>query len=221
MGIADLIRPGYNRTVRTVMPEKIGMYNGVSVRNPKFLDLSDTFPEYKNGTVSLVRSAVRSGDFVVEVGTGFGVCSVWAARNAGPDGRVLTHEGSAQQVEKARETLRLNAVEDRVDVEHALVGPAVNVYGEPGGADAVQLDSLPSCDVFVCDAEGAEADFVDDVAALDPREVVIETHGHRGAPTDDIVDSLEGQGFEVHQVISAMQNRTDKDNMAVHAIRRD
>ena len=219
MQIQNILRSAYNKTIRPHLPRKIGMYHGVAVRQPRLLDLRDVFSDYKKGTVNSVKEAVSTGDTVVEIGTGHGVCSSWAARQGGAKATVFSYEAANEKVAQARETLAMNNLEDRVKVTHAIVGAEKHVYGSSGSASLLSFDQLPNCDVFISDAEGAESDYVDQVSELSPREVVIETHGHRGAQTADIVSSLEKQHYQIVKVIDAMAETPEyKDNKVVHAI---
>lgn len=214
--LRSVLRPVYNRVLRESLPRKIGVYNGVAVRYPRFLDIDDHFPAWKDGTVSAVRNRVVEGDTVVDVGTGFGVCSVWAARRAGPDGEVRSYEASAERVEIARETLGLNGVSGRVTVTHALVGTEVEVFGRKAGPERLDIEDLPRCDVIVTDCEGAEMSFVDEIHRLDPRVALVESHGFAGSPSEELADRLRSTGFSVDRVADASPfSDPEEDNKVV------
>jgi tRNA A58 N-methylase Trm61 len=217
MKIYSKLRWTYNKTIRSYLPKKVGVYNSVAIRTPRLFDRHDVFPEYKAGTVSQVRDAVMRGDRVVEAGTGSGVCAVCAARNTGPTGSILSHEGAIEQIETARETTELNGVENLVEIRHALIGPEIELYGNADNASRIPFKELPSCDVFISDVEGAESSFVSEIETISPREAVVETHGHHNSPTNEIVSELKDQGYCVESIIPAMENETDKDNMTVRA----
>lgn len=94
--VRSLLCVPYNALVRTQLSRKIGSYNGVAVQYPRFLDFDDYVPDWKDGTVSFVVRAVSPGDDVLEIGTGFGVCTVRVAQEPGqtdqssPTRRALT-----------------------------------------------------------------------------------------------------------------------------------
>lgn len=213
----SLLKTLYNATVRSYLPRKIGMFNGVAVRWPRLLDRQDHNPEWKRGTVGAVREHVDSGDHVVEIGTGFGVCSTIAAREGAT---VDTYEASAGRVEVARETVLLNDVADSVDVHHAVVGaPGAEVFGNYDTAERLSAEDLPACDVLVTDCEGAELGLVEELGVIQPQRLVIETHGFAGSPTEEIVERVEAAGYSVVEVIAPASTHahSNEDNKVVVA----
>ncbi|WP_232702136.1 FkbM family methyltransferase [Halobacterium wangiae] len=180
----------------------MGVYNGVATKKYYLLDLtaSDYEPDYKQTLVSTVRSVVAEGDSVLEIGSGYGVCTVWLARTVGEEGDVTSYEAGDKQVAATKEAIQLNSnileedLTERTAVEHALVGEGNAVYG-PSGAKIVNAEELPSCDVLVTDCEGAELDIL---PAMDvrPRTLVIETHPDFGAGTPELSSLLEDYGYE-------------------------
>jgi hypothetical protein len=55
---------------------------------------------------------------------------------------------------------------------------------------------LPQCDVLQLDCEGAEAEILRELT-IQPRVVLVETHGLYGAPTDLIASLLKKRGYVV------------------------
>lgn len=213
----SLLNTTYNAIVRPHLPRKIGTFNGVAVRWPRLLDRQDHYPEWKRGTVGAVREQVGCGDHVVDVGTGFGVCTTVAARQGAT---VDTFEASVGRVEIARETMVLNDVEESVDVHHAVVGaPGAEVFGSFAGADRLAPEDLPACDVLVTDCEGAERELVEQLDVIQPERLVIETHGFAGSPTEHIVDRVEAAGYSVVDVVAPASTHADpeEDNKVVVA----
>lgn len=200
----DLLREAYDGTIRRRLPRVLGVYNGVVTRRYYLLDLTKSLnePAYKQALVEGVREAIDPGDAVVEIGAGFGVCTVWAAREAGTEGRVLSFEANAEQTRVVREALELTgqvAGEDlleRVDVRQALVGSDLETYGSMAGAARVEPASLPDCDVLTMDCEGAELDVLRELSA-EPRTIVVETHPTHAAPTDAVVEVLSSKGYAI------------------------
>lgn len=222
--VRSLLRVPYNRFLRDRLPRKIGAYNGVAIRYPRLFDIEDHVPDWKDGTVASVRETVRVGDRVVEIGSGFGVCTVWAARKATAEGAVTTFEASANRRGIVEETLELNGVADVVSVHHAVVGTDVDVFGELEGASERAPAELPDCDVLVTDCEGAELGILRElrgVDGFDPRSMVIETHGFAGSKTDEVVALLRDWGYEVEDVdMASPYGREEQDNMVVTAEQR-
>lgn len=182
--------------VRSALPNRIGVYNGVAVRDRALTDARDVLVDYETPLVAALRGDVREGDTVVVVGGGKGVSTVVAGQRVGPDGSVVCYEGGCEGVARVRDTVRLNRTDDRTEVVHAVVGPDVSVWGDTAGAAAVHPTDLPDCDVLELDCEGAELDIL---TALDrtPRVVVAETHANLGVTAAEVRTLLERRGYAV------------------------
>lgn len=221
MNLRKVLRKPYNQYLRNRLPRKIGVYNGVAVRFPRFLDLDDHTPDWKAGTVGSVKTAVAEGDIVVEIGSGFGVCTVWAARKTRDSGSVVTYEASADRYEVLLETLDLNGVSDRIETHHALVGEEVDVFGSMGDVKRVHPEELPNPDVFITDCEGAELNLLnqlDNQSGFSPRSMVIETHGFAGSSTEDVCERLEKMGYRIVNTEPASPySKEGEDNQVVTA----
>jgi hypothetical protein len=173
--LAELVQPLYDRLVRPRLPRKLALCDDVVCRRVRLLDQRDHWPNYERELLSAVREHVEPGDTVVDVGGGFGVAAVVAAREASPDGSVVSYEAAREQLDRIRETASLNGVAEQVDVVHGLVCADVDVWGSAVGAATVNASDLPDADVLMIDAEGAESTIVD---ALDDRYpiVIVEVH---------------------------------------------
>jgi predicted O-methyltransferase YrrM len=71
--------------------------------------------------LSLLAGAIKARR-ILEIGTLGGFSTIWLARGAGPDGRVLTLEYEPKHAEVARANIDRAGVGDRVEV---VVGPAL------------------------------------------------------------------------------------------------
>lgn len=199
--VSNFVRSLYNWVVRPRLPGRLAVCNGVVARRVKLFDRTDNWPEYEREFLWSIRRFVVPGDTVVEIGGGFGIGSVVAARGAGPRGVVKSFEAAHEQIEFIRETAELNGVADRIEVTHGIVGPDIDVWGTPAGADTVLVSELPEADVLVVDAEGAEGSIID---ALDqrPRALIVEVHPDLIQHSDltepeDFVDHLRREGYAV------------------------
>ena len=204
-------REAYARTLRPLLPRTPALYSGIPVAiygrvgDRALKALLGTFDDghdietYEEALLAGLRSYVRAGDRVTIVGGGAGVTVVAAAQCVGEHGTVTCFEGSARQAGIARETAALNHVADRVTLHHAVVGPAIAVYGEAGAAESLSPDALPACDVLELDCEGAEVDILQQLT-FNPRVILVETHGLYGAPTTLCARLLEGRGYRVRQL---------------------
>lgn len=186
----------YDNILKSRLPSKIGVYNGVAVRDRGLFDVTDERPDYERPLVASVRNHVQTGDQVVIVGGGKGVSTVAAANQAGPDGAVTVYEGGAEGVHKIEQTLRLNRMTDRTTVRHAIVGTAINVYGDVGDAEHVAPAMLPTCDILELDCEGTELEILRNLK-ISPRVIIVETHAHLDAPEETVREELEQLGYEV------------------------
>jgi len=145
---------------------------------------------------------------------------VWAARQSG-SGPVYTYDGAVSKIEKFQETARLNRVADTVTANAAIVqGDDVDTTETVGGTHdgniaetIVSMADLPRADVYLLDCEGAETDLVPD---LDQGRVVVETHGDKGAPTDEITAELQSNGFRIDTTYDA-EPGVSRDNKVVIA----
>lgn len=195
------VRALYYRFLRPHLPRRIGLYNGIPARAPGLFDRIDVQPEWEQQLIQLLRDQVQSGDTVVIVGGGFGVSSVWAAQEVGPDGQVIVYEASQERFNWASETLKLNSVGNIVDLRHALVGPEVAVKGAKNGADAIPAEELPECDVLVLDCEGSETEIIMNLSKR-PHGIVVETHSCFDAPKEEVIQALSSIGYSIEDSIS-------------------
>lgn len=201
--LLPVLRHVYDRLLRHRLPRTIGVYNGVVTRKYHLLDLTKTDhePEYKETLVSRARSITNEGDTVVEIGSGYGVCTVWLAKEVGNEGEVCTYEAGDDQVAVTREALELNSeilgadLTARTSVNHALVVSGNVVYGPISDARRLDVEDLPDCDVVVTDCEGAELPILRDIE-IRPRAFVIETHPNFGAKTRDVEAVLSEYGYQ-------------------------
>lgn len=191
-----LVRKVYDDHVRDRLPRKIGVYNGIPVRDRALLDVTDEQPDYEGALVAAVRWYVTTGDNVVVVGGGRGVSTVSAARATGPTGEVDSFEGGDEQFVLLEETLELNRVDEWTSVHRAVVGNDVDVYGDTRESAMVEPSGLPECDVLVLDCEGAEVGVLDGLQQQ-PRTIIVETHGFLGTPETEVREVLSHHGYEV------------------------
>lgn len=198
----------YCRLIRPLLPTK-GYYQfggvrvGVPVRAGDAVlpqswkpNTAANKPNYESPLVCALKKHVRKGDKVVIVGGGWGVTTAVAAQQVGEGGSVLTFEGAEQWAERVRETARLNGVEDRVKVVHAVVARAISLRGAQGNPKQVAPKDLPPCDVLELDCEGAEVDVLRHMTVA-PRVLLVETHGVLGAPTAEVERLLRERSYTV------------------------
>lgn len=201
MNITGFVRPVYDRTIRPLLPRKVRLYNGVGVRAGRFLDIQEIESDYEAALVSGIRNSVRSDDSVIVIGGGYGVSTVVAAHQAGPQGDLLVFEGADDRVEILRETVEMNCVPATVEIRHANVGEFADpddAYGE-ATTETVPPQDLPKADVLVMDCEGAEREIVERLSH-EPDQIIVETHGAWGSPTEEMKQLLENRGYQVEEV---------------------
>lgn len=189
----SIVQSAYN-AIRPYLPRKFGVWADVPVRCEALLDAEDYHPDYKRGLMDGIHEHVDDGDVVSLVGAGRGVSTVHCLR-AGAD-RVVAYEAARSMLDVAEETVAIEGAIDRVEWRHALVGEAVEVYGDLAGADVVDPSELGGTDALVLDCEGAERSILDALGDRPP-VVVAETHPERGVPTDVTRELLADSGYDV------------------------
>jgi len=187
----------YN-AVRPHLPKRWQVYNGVAVRDAAIADATDHLPEFKAGLKTAIHEGVRGGDRVIDIAAGRGVAAVWAAR-AGARA-VTSYEASPEYVAIARQTADAAGVANVVDVEHALVGEAIDVWTDDlEGVPTIAPAALPACDVLQLDCEGAELSILDELEQR-PRSIIVESHPEFGAETDAVEARLRRLGYDTDRL---------------------
>lgn len=94
----------------------------------------------QQGKFLCVLAAAMRARRILEIGTLGGFSTIWLARGAGPDGRVVTLEYEPRHAEVARANLQRAGVADRVDV---IVGAALDTLPTVTGGpfDLVFIDA--------------------------------------------------------------------------------
>lgn len=211
--IRRLVQPIYDETIRELLPRKIKVYNGVPANTGRLLDTTLNQPDYKRGTIEPLRDYVRRGDQVVIVGGGWGISAVVAAQ-AGGD--VIVYEAAREMVDIVRQTVRLNRLEDAIEVRHNTIGPALDVYGRDIGP-SISINELPSCDVLELDCEGAERSILSSLEQR-PSVIIVEIHPHQSVS----LGSIEAELFERDYRIVSRFEHEDSPNTTLAAVwRRD
>lgn len=194
-----LVQLAYNRAARPHLPRKLGVAAGVVVRYPRLFDATDRFPDYKRGMVEAITNSVREGDVVTEIGTGRGVLTVRCLRTGAE--RVDGYDASPEMIERARETLALEAARGGPGAAHvtlstAVVGQAIDVpSGLSDEVSVIHPAELPVGDVLLLDVEGAERVILTHLTTR-PRVIIVETHPPE-APADVIRDMLHQLDYDV------------------------
>lgn len=227
--VVRTLHHGY-RKLRPHLPRTTVTYNGIEVSEGRMLDRVVPYyrtdrPEYKGPNVDEVNEHVDEGDEVVVVGAGAGVTTVYAARQVGPEGRVIAFEGSPFRVEVLQETLERHDVDDVVDAKAEIVGPGEflkDASGEFRESSTTDPADLPECDVLEMDCEGAEQEILRGIG-MRPDVIIVETHGFRGAPTEETIGILSERGYRVRsrQPVADEEYATENDAYVVTAVRED
>lgn len=210
------VRHIHKNYIRQFLPRRTIQMNGVKARSSRLFDeivpwkamLFDP-DHFESAIVDSLKKWVKPGDDVVVIGGGWGVTTVIAAEQNGPDGSVISYEASPNQAESISETVELNNVADRVTVENSVVSEAISVIGEEVSQNTLPPSELPKCDVLELDCEGAELGILDGIS-FRPRVIIVESHGHLDSPTDQIVEKLESMSYEIQSREPAEQGRDRK-----------
>jgi len=199
----------YEKHIRPKLPNREPKYaklNGVlaSRADAKILDNYIGIINYEGPLIRGMNESIRKGDRVVIVGGGRGVSAVVAARLAGPEGHVTVYEGAKSMLSRIEDTLAINNISN-AEIKHNIVSEAVSLYDDDRGASVISPNELPECDTLVLDCEGAELNILSELP-YNPRSVVVETHGHYGAPTDEIKELLGEYQIVYEQSMSESKN---------------
>jgi len=193
----------HRNTTRHVMPN-IGFHirNQVKSSPKKLFDDWFFWPKSENyvegGIIKIHELETRESDKVTIIGGGSGISCVRAAKIVGKTGQITVYEGGRQSVDKVKETVILNEVNDICEINQCIVGEPRNVYGgEHENAPIKTPTELDYCDVLELDCEGSEVDILPDMS-IRPRVVIVEIHPMNfDEPEDYINDILEGLGYQI------------------------
>lgn len=189
-----MIQELYNTLIRPRLPrDSYRVCAGITVRDHPALDRTKRFPDYKQGLLSGISDSVNEGDRVILIGAGRGVSLVHTARSGASE--IMAIDAAPSMLRQCEQTLSDNDTPDSatVTLRHALVGEAIEVYGDASDAEQIHPNELPECDVLVMDCEGAERSILKAMDSL-PDRFVIETHPERGVPTGDVERLLREHG---------------------------
>ena len=197
------IQFGYDNYIRPILSRRTVFYNEIPVKASHLGDSlipwhNKDIPGYEAELIRGIRKRVQKNDSVVIVGGGWGISTVVAANQVGTAGEVITYEGAEKAVNRVLETVRLNNIQDRISVHHSIVAENISLQGSAGGAAIVHPSELPDCDVLVLDCEGAELTILEEIE-IQPRVLIVETHGMYGASKDDVAELLEDIEYDIQE----------------------
>lgn len=195
----------YQYTVRRFLPYSGYIErNGIKIARAKVFDRSlpnefnpnpPSKPEYKSGNVKFLVDSLSEADYVVVIGGGYGVTSIHAAKAVGPEGQVNIFEASREHIEILKRASELNQVSDRCQINHAIVGPDISIFGSFGDPAIIDPVDLPDSDVLELDCEGAELAILSEME-INPKTIIVEIHPHK---FDDepgaVIKVLEERGY--------------------------
>jgi len=156
---------------------------------------------YERGAQRLLRSLVRAGDVVFDIGANVGFYALLAARLSGPNGRVIAFEPLASNVAYLCRHLELNCLENVEILQLALsdengrgfiaesAGPSMSTLASEGvPVEVARLDDLvdsgriPTPQVLKIDVEGAESRVLQGARLTLARhrpKIILAAHGWR------------------------------------------
>ncbi|HTD65130.1 MAG TPA: FkbM family methyltransferase [Candidatus Limnocylindria bacterium] len=174
--------------------------------------------EYEPAVSARMRSLLRAGMTVCDVGANIGVFSLFAAKLVGPQGRVIAFEPIPANVETLRANILLNRLSNvtllekaaaetsgRMEIHlsslcgcHSLVSKPEASAGKVLFVETVRLEELAECasiDLLKIDAEGAEIAVLRSLGARRPRHLILEYNGARA----------KAAGFSGHEFIAILR----------------
>lgn len=227
--IWDQVRPLYNRVVSWVGRKGLQrVINGTDLIliAPQFRQMGEV---YEPEVWQSLMSEVRLGDTVADVGAFIGLYTLALGQRVGRQGKVVAFEPDPRSYLALQEHVRLNQLEDRVQLKKVAVG-AVNgsIYFDAQGItghvttfansvsssiECVTLDSVFSAerlDILKIDVEGYEEQVLRGATRVlsdeqrRPRVIFIEVHPYAwsevGTTSDSLLGFLSHYGYTVETV---------------------
>jgi hypothetical protein len=197
-------------------PKRYLEYNGVGVPAARLFE--DKIPtrvvedreNYEEGIVRSIERNVRKDDEVILLGGGYGVTAVKAAQQTGDASFVSIFEASEEQVELIMDTLERNDYRD-IEVNNAVVGSEVDVWGSSESAESLNPGDIPSCDVLEMDIEGSEKEVLKNLE-IRPRVLIVESHGFKGSKTKRTRELVSQLGYNIQTIDLAENTEFAKQN---------
>lgn len=206
-GPVSLMRTAYSRWLRRWFPRvRRGRHAGVATAD-RWKRLSDYLvpweqvdDDWEAGIVRAHRQLTRTGDSVLIIGGGWGISLVAAREQVGDEGSVTLYEASRRQIDKLRETARINGIDD-YQVRHCRVTTSSEVWDVDEkldeGASLIEPEDLPEADVLEVDCEGAEFPILERLS-IRPRLIIVEVHPDKvDRDAREIMTLLEGMGYGI------------------------
>jgi FkbM family methyltransferase len=178
--------------------------------------------------VRLLAEAIPARAVVLEGGAHLGFVTVHAARAVGPDGRVFVFEPNLDVLDVLRGNLRVNGIEDRVEIIPKALGDSTrrarffvradesSLYEPTSDSDPVEIDVVRAdeliegtVDVVKLDVEGAELDALRGMerfltSAKPPRALFLECNPvlleRAGSSPEDLVAWLRAHSYDVEWI---------------------
>ncbi len=225
-GLWGSIRPLYDRVV--AIAGKRGLERVINGTDPVLLlpKFRCVVERYEPEVWRSLVSEIRPGDIFADVGVFIGLYTVAVAKRVGPAGRVVGFEPDPANFFTAGEHVKLNGLEQNVELIQAAVGPYEGQVPFQFGGDTAHVATLTGSDtctvqcvtldrifdgrrldVLKIDVEGFEekvlrggSGLLNDKARR-PRAIFIEVHPYAwpeiGTTSDSLLELLDGCGYEV------------------------
>ena len=164
----------------------------------------------KNVNIKMIKKYVRYNDYVTVIGGGYGLTAMFAAKGAGPDGKVTIYEADSKSISTVKKTLEMHNVIERCEIIHAIIADAYELISDGETGDVIHPSEINQCDVLEMDCEGAELNIIQNLE-IRPRNLIIEQHHWKASSPYSsphiIPEILSNYGYNVEVKDANIENK--------------
>lgn len=192
-------RKAYVSFIKPFMPRKdFRLFNGVKVEEnmlfEETLDLTQqNIENFEEKNIEAIQEYLKKDEDITIIGGGYGVTAKYAHQiTEDGNGIVKVIEASKSQIEKMQDVKKWNDLD--IELIHGLVGKEVNIYGEKGQPERIDINEIDS-EVIQMDIEGSECSVLEEMTDGPPK-IIIESHGSEGCSSENVENKLKDLDYD-------------------------